>query len=544
MDPSQVRRPLIAAVAALALASACATPAHADPADLSYSTLNCVAVNGTTRPGDLVQCMLTARVLGPGNANAVTADVSIPPTTVYDPPPFAQGDPDDPLNPTSIHFGTVVLGLMNPGFPKPATIRLRVAPDAAPGLPIAPVAQLRNGTEPDLVLTAGALTVMPQPAELDASTTVCADAGDPPLRAGDAMDCEFRLANAAHRENAVGVTVSAAIPRGTSWAAGGNESFHTPVAITWMPSALPDGVKSGTSAPPLRFRLVIDPGLIGGTSIFVNGTASWQNDLSGLYGSLALGAPNIVVAPGPAVLTGSTLGCVDLDAAPLLAGDTLFCTLTVAAAAGHEGVTDVVASAAVPAGATAGSPTDAAGLRIPFEPSSFGTIAAGSAKPVSYKLRVADGAQVGNVVVPTAQVAARSTPSGDPVAHTLAAGPYVVGTRVPPPASPAAVAAAAATAAAIAAAAPPVRASSICASRRVVVVNVKPPRGKHWRSVSFAYAKKTVKGKRSGSKGVFRARLVFQGLPKGPLKVAVTGVTTKGKKVRSSRTYNLCTKKR
>ena len=47
-----------------------------------------------------------------------------------------------------------------------------------------------------------------------------------------------------------------------------------------------------------------------------------------------------------------------------------------------------------------------------------------------------------------------------------------------------------------------------------------------------------------GKKGYFRARLVFQGLPKGAIKVTLTGVTTKGRKVRSTRIYNLCTKKR
>ena len=46
------------------------------------------------------------------------------------------------------------------------------------------------------------------------------------------------------------------------------------------------------------------------------------------------------------------------------------------------------------------------------------------------------------------------------------------------------------------------------------------------------------------TKGYFRARLVFQGLPKGPLTVAIKGVTTRGRTVRSTRTYNLCTKRR
>jgi hypothetical protein len=65
--------------------------------------------------------------------------------------------------------------------------------------------------------------------------------------------------------------------------------------------------------------------------------------------------------------------------------------------------------------------------------------------------------------------------------------------------------------------------------------------------VTFSFAKKSVKGSKApgskGRKGYFRARLVFQGLPKGALKVSIAGVTTRGKTVRGTRTYNLCAKK-
>ena len=87
----------------------------------------------------------------------------------------------------------------------------------------------------------------------------------------------------------------------------------------------------------------------------------------------------------------------------------------------------------------------------------------------------------------------------------------------------------------------------VCGSRRVVTVNVRPPEGRHRKTVTFAFAKKSVTGTKAtgglGRKGYFRARLVFQGLPKGPLKVAITGVTTRGRTVRSARSYLLCAKK-
>jgi hypothetical protein len=80
-----------------------------------------------------------------------------------------------------------------------------------------------------------------------------------------------------------------------------------------------------------------------------------------------------------------------------------------------------------------------------------------------------------------------------------------------------------------------------------VVVNVRPPKGGRWTSVTVAFAKKSVKGRRAsgtkGRRGYFRARLVFQGLPKGPLKVTIRGKTAAGRRVTSTRTYKLCTKK-
>jgi hypothetical protein len=54
---------------------------------------------------------------------------------------------------------------------------------------------------------------------------------------------------------------------------------------------------------------------------------------------------------------------------------------------------------------------------------------------------------------------------------------------------------------------------------------------------------KKAKGRR-GRRGDYTARLVFKGLPRGKLKVSITGTTTRGKKkVKRSRTYNLCVKR-
>jgi len=555
---SRVRRLLVGAVAACALPLVCAVgAAWADdpPPDLSLSRLTCAPENavppllGTTRPGDFVLCQLKAANLSPTIAYHVTADISIPAATAYAPPPNAQGVPTPADHPTMVSFDESKLGLIDQSSTKPATIRLRVADDAAPGAPIQPFATLRDPKAATYRADATPpLSVMPQKADLTPTGTTCVNA-DPTradVRAGDTLDCRVVPANRALREDATGVTLTAGIPSGTAWAAGGNDSFHFGTSVSWFDSASPGGVPSGTTGAPLDVRLKIDPGVLGGTLIFFNGTLSWTNALSGVPDSLGVGSGAIFVTPGPAVLTASTLSCIDDDGPPLLPQDLVNCTVAVRPAAGHEDLADAVGTAAVPALTSPVTPADGSG-RIPLV-GAYGAIAAGAIRTATYRLRVAADAVPGNVILPTALVTGRSTPSGAAISQPLAGGPLVVGARASTPA-PAAVAAGTPAAVAGAGASAPAAARGpvICGSRRVVTVNVRPPAGRRWKAVTFSFSTMSVKGRKAtgplGKKGYFRARLVFQGLPKGALKVAIKGVTTKGRTVKRSRTYNLCAKK-
>ncbi|WP_272476240.1 hypothetical protein [Baekduia alba] len=546
----------VVAACATALPGVVVPSALADdpPPDLSASTFHCHPENavppllGSTRPGDVVVCQLVVGLAGSSNAYHVTADIAIPDGTSWAPLPNAQGIPVPADAPTHLHFDETKLGLLNPGIPKPASIRLLIDAAALPGTPIVPVATVRDPLAQTFTVAADQLAVMPQPADLEPSTTTCANA-DPTrteVRAGDTVVCSFLLANKPNRENATDVSLTVGLPGGTAWTAGGNESFHFGKNLNWLPSVLPGGVPSGGVADPaLTTHLQIDPAVLGGTIIYVNGTVNWTNASSGVAGGLGLGSRAIVITPGPAVVTASTLVCADDDGPPLLAQDIVNCTATLRAAAGHEAVADAAGSAALPGLTVPVTSVDGTG-RIPFVELA-GTVTAGSEKAARYRFRVAPGAVQGNVIVPTAVVSGRSVPSGGAVRQELVATPLVVGVRGAATVAPAVRPSGAAVVAA-AGAKPAARGPVICASRRVVTVNVRPPKGRHWKGVTFAFAKKAVKGKKAtgtlGKKGYYRARLVFQGLPKGPLTVAVTGTTTRGKKVKSSRTYNLCAPKK
>ena len=557
---SRVRCTLVGWVAACCVAAlmsmGLAGAALADGApDLSLSRLSCAPENaappmlGSTRPGDYVLCQLKAANLGATIAYHVTAEISIPAGTAYAPPPNAQGIPLPAGAPARVLFDESKLGLIDQFSPKPASVRLRVLDDAVPGTPIQPVATVRDPAAATVLATANLLSVMPQKADLSPSGVTCANA-DPAradVRAGDTLDCRFVLAGKAAREDATRVTLSAGIPAGTEWAPGGNDSFHFGSDLNWFSSVLPDGVRSGATADPaLDVRLHVLPATLGGTVLYVNGTIDWIDALSGEPDSLGVGSGPIAITPGPAVLTPSGLTCADDDGPPLLAQDLVTCTVAVRPAAGYEDLADAAGSGAVPALTTAVTPADGSG-RIPLV-GVTGTIGAGTVKVATFRLRVAAGAVAGNVIVPTAVLTGTSTPSGQAISQPLRAAALVVGTR--PAAAPAGAASSAPVAGPVAAASAPVasRAPVICASKRTVVVNVRPPKGKRWKVVTFTFATKSVKGRKAtgarGKKGYYSAKLVFQGLPKGPLKVGVKGVTTAGKTVKSTRTYTLCAPKR
>jgi hypothetical protein len=86
----------------------------------------------------------------------------------------------------------------------------------------------------------------------------------------------------------------------------------------------------------------------------------------------------------------------------------------------------------------------------------------------------------------------------------------------------------------------PTKSSRICTSRRVVTVTAWPPKGQRWTSVSARFGKRSAKGKRWGTRRAYRIRLVFTGMPKGTMKVRITGRTASGRTVRSTRSFRLC----
>ncbi|MBI5106255.1 MAG: DUF11 domain-containing protein [Solirubrobacterales bacterium] len=541
------RRLLPAAAIGLIASLATAAPALADH-PLRGSEIVCKpAVGKFLRVGDDLACTLTVRNVEPMFVDDVTATIDIPADMSYDPaaPDNEETIPDPPLPPATFSYGTSKLGDFAPGDVRTVKFRLKVAPSATPGEAIQPEGQVHAPGYADLPVTSNVVNITPPVADISPSTVVCADLNAGRFLPGDLFECKINLENLTGREDATGVQVQASIPPLSSYVLG-DASTNNFLFAVWRAEKVPTGIPSGAGPlAPLTYRMRLDPNAPGGTAVVSIVNVNYTNSITGLFAVHTLQSNGLVTDPGPAILTSSNLTCVDLSpATAVLPGDRVRCTLTVANAPGRETAEDVNAVAPVPDGVVhdvGGTSVDADGVR--FDTSVLGTLPSPSSKVLEYRLRVPDDARVGLTFQPTAQIVGRSTPSGVALSHALKAEQFVVG-RPPSPATPAPVAAASTPAAT-----PPKKDSRICGSRRVVVVNVKPPKGKRWKSVSFTWkgAKKATKGKKSkgsrGKRGYFTGRLVFQGLPKGQLTVTITGRTTKGKTVKRTRKYKLCTAK-
>src|SRR4051794_24769481 len=441
---SQVRCVAVSAVVVCtALLGARPASASAATPPFGLSTLTCVAKNGfTTRPGDEVSCRLTV-MLSDGFAARVTADVARTPGLVYDP-----ADADnlngtlDGAVPPRIHYGEGVLGFFAAAFPKTVSMVFDIATDgsAAPGDLIQPVATISTVADgPVATIAANVLRVTPPPASLRPSTLTCDDVNGEQLRPGDTLACTLLLRDEPAHEDAEGFLVTAPIPGGTAWAPGGNDTTRSPTQILWAPAALPSLIAAGATGPPITFNLVVGD-VAGGTKLLPYANASFSSAESHALGSQAILGAQLIVAPGPAVLSPSGLSCADADGAPLYAGDALRCTLTVADAPGRQAVEAINARAPAPPATTlADAPGEAA---ITFPPAAFGTIVAGDRRSVGYGLRVAADAAPGTAIAPQATVHGRSVETGEDVAVDLAAPRLVVAAR--PPVAGASVAPAAA----------------------------------------------------------------------------------------------------
>jgi hypothetical protein len=423
-------------VAALAAALAClafAAPAGAVVApDISSSTLVCSDANGgALRGNDDLACSLTAAMAYATENATISATIALPDSLDIDP---ALPPPVYDSSTRVITLGPTVLGFTFTGDQRVFTFDVRVVDGLDPGTPISLTANMTavgasDGAVVHAAPSSPALVISPPSATLEDSVAGCSDQNGGQLLPGDLVACDLDVVNGLGVEDAGSVVASLLFSGGT-WVSGGlgvgpASAFFATNAL----GSIPAGTDKTVSA---EFK--VSSAALGGSTVGVVAFITGHSTPSGDLISLSRGSDPLVVAPGPAQLTASSLRCDDSNGGLLLAGDDLTCTVTVLPAVGFEDVQAATATVDLPAAlqwASGGDSHDAS--TVTFGPPSLGDIAAGGSKSAGFHLRVADGTAPGSGFRPTGSISATSVPVGGPVQQVLIGNLLAVGQVVPAP---------------------------------------------------------------------------------------------------------------
>jgi hypothetical protein len=240
------------AVTPLHLTALTALVVDPPPPDLSPSSIECTDVDGgELLPADELSCDLTVSnapdredaagvgasfgVLGAGWLSGGTSHVGV----------FAFFDDS-----------AAGIGLVPAGTTRVVNAHFQVPPSALGGKLLLPFSTLSgSGTESGALtqdVSGSTLTVAPGPADLTASTLVCADSNGGHVLAGDDLRCTLTVLPSAGHQGVSGATATVPIPATTDAGAGGDSVGDG--TITFAPSL--GDIPAGSSKSP-QFHLRI-----------------------------------------------------------------------------------------------------------------------------------------------------------------------------------------------------------------------------------------------------------------------------------------------
>jgi Bacterial Ig domain len=424
----RVFAPVLVVVGALFWAPAASA---VNPPDISASTLTCTDTDGgAVRSGDDLSCALTA-VMAADTENAnISATVTLPGEAE-----FVSAAPPATYDESTrvITFGENSLGFTFTTKSRTVEFDVVVGPGLSAGTAISLTGHVVavgdvDGATATADVTSPDVVVSPLVADITGSTVGCVDSNGGRLLPGEAVNCSLQVTNPTGHEDATGVTGSIAVG-GASWLFGGTST--SPTTATFGTTAL-GAVASGDSKT-VSANFLVSSTALGGDLVTVSSFVTGLSTPSSFPLFLIRNGTSLVVSPGPADLSFSTLTCEDTDAGLLLPGDDLTCSVNVTPLAGHEDVQGTSATIVIPALSQYVSGADTHDVTsLTIGPGSLGDISAGTTKSAPFHLKVASGAPVGAQLHPTGTVAATSIPLGGPVTHELNGQYLIVGSKVVP----------------------------------------------------------------------------------------------------------------
>jgi hypothetical protein len=419
------------ALAAVAVLGFAPVAQAVSPPDISASTLTCLDTGGgALRSGDDLTCSLTA-VMAADTENAnISATITLPTVVefVSAAPPATYDD-----GTRVITFNESALGFTFATMSRTVEFHVAVGSGLTAGTAISVSGNIvavgdSDGAVDDVDVVSPDLLVSPLVADISATTVGCADANGGTLLPGEVVQCSLDAINPAGHEDATALTGTMAIG-GASWLFGG--ASPNPTTANFGVSAL--GTVASGASKAVTANFLVSSSALGGDLVTISSLLSGVSSPSNTPLFLIKSGAALVVSPGRADLSFSTLPCADTDGGLLLPGDDLTCSVDAHPAPGHEDVQGASATIAIPAQSeyvSGADSHDASSLML--GPGALGDIAAGSTKSAPFHLKIADGAPVGALLHPTGTVTAISVPLGGPVTQPLIGQFLIVGRKVVP----------------------------------------------------------------------------------------------------------------
>jgi hypothetical protein len=400
-----------------------------EPPNVSKSSLDCVdSDGGVLRSGDDVSCTLTAK-LEPDTENAMVTAIVVLPAEVE----FASAAPPATYDSGSrvITFDEQTLGFTFSSQQRTVLFHVTVGPGLTAGTQISLSSDLTAVGDLDqavsqITVSSPAIVIAPLVATLAASTLACSDDNGATLLPGEIVTCTLDVINPTGYEDASDVAASISVG-GASWFLGGAKSG--PAAASFSTSDIGSIASGADKAVSAKFA--VPATALGGdlvtSSAFLAGLSTQSSTPMFLS---KLGTP-LVVSPGPAILTTSSLGCIDSNSGVVLAGDDLTCAVTVRPSPGHEGVQGATATVGIPAGAAYVSGADSHNASSLFlDTPSLGDVVAGAERAATFHIKVADLTPADAQLDLSGTLNATSVPLGGPLVQPLVGPTIIVGHEV------------------------------------------------------------------------------------------------------------------
>jgi len=259
--------------------------------------------------------------------------------------------------------------------------------------------------------------------DLSPSTLGCTDTGGGTLQLGDDLTCTLYAGLAAGTENAT-ITGTIGLPPSVEFAEAPATYDATTRTIPLNATVL--GFTFSGQGRLLKFHVTVSDSLAVGDPVTLSVDLTGVGDVDAAVVQRSVSSAVLTVAPPPADLAGTTVGCQDLNGPPLLPGEQVSCTVDVVNAAGHEDAGFVGATLTLNGTTWLSGGTSFVAGSTQFGVGALGNVASGTDKAVTATFIVPVTALGGDPYAPFAFVAGSSAPSLTQIFLTRTGPPLVV----------------------------------------------------------------------------------------------------------------------